>query len=77
MTYNYQVSIAKDGRFVFNTGKDYGEFEIVRVIELIYSKFPESEGFSVTVNKFPAQYKSIRITNKNIKKIGYRPEVKK
>ena len=76
MLHTYQVSVAQNGRFIFRTDKNYGEMEIVPVIELIFSKFPQSEGFTVTINKFPAQFESSQVTEKNIKKIGYRPEVK-
>ena len=73
MTYNYQVSVSKDGKFVFRTDTSYSDMAIVPVVELLFSKFPISEGFKLTVNKFPAQYESVEITEKGIKRIGYRP----
>jgi len=74
MLYKYQVSVAKDGYFLFRTN-NFDEMEIGRVTDILLVKFPETEGFSVTLNKYPAQYESNQLTSSDINKIGYKKEV--
>ncbi len=47
----YRINVAKDGRYLFATEQEHLTYieEAKRVFNLFKEKFPESEGYKVTV----------------------------
>lgn len=58
----HRINVAKDGVYLFATeqGQLSYEWEAKKVYELLKEKFPESEGYEITVTKWEGR--------------GYKPE---
>lgn len=54
--YGYEFCISKNGKFLFRTDKssDYNEHLFIE----LKSRFPEKDGFCITVNKYKILYQS-------------------
>lgn len=54
--FDYQFSISLNGKFLFRTDKQ--DFYNVKLYVEFVTRFPEKEGFKVTVNKYSKVYQS-------------------
>lgn len=61
----YEINVSKDGKHLFATDKFYWELE--RIYRIFEQKFPEREGYKITVTKWETRGWVIEDINTHIK----------
>ena len=61
MTDYYRINVAKNGKYLFATEQDGITFEneAKKIVELFKEKFPENEGYKISVTKRETRVKDI------------------
>jgi hypothetical protein len=59
--YEYQISVAMNGRFLFRTDKFRDN--VPAIGKLFVEKFPKSEGYSVSLSKHDTTFTTLKLDN--------------